>query len=413
MRQLVKKILTALPSPIKSFLISLRESFYYLLAEYKEMKNYPKLPQRVGDNKVKNILVYHISGMFYAGTEKTLQLIANGLADEYNVYFMYSSKTNFSQRQKDLMSKKVTLIEFSYDNVEAKPPHFINGMHPHIRQVLEDKKIDLIVTSSSGHAHYPWNVIRDIPIILVNIFGSPSVQKNIIARVFISKEIQDYSERFTGPVASNLWAHLAVSTEREESEASKKEVRERLKIPEGSFVFGRIGRGEDSIFDPIGINAFKSVVKKYPHAQYLILSPPPILRKIVEEESIPNVYFMSDKEDIWDFYYSIDALAHFRFDGETFGLNIAEAMYAGNPIISHVSHIWNAHLEYLKDTFSRVAKKDDVKAYAAYMEEFLNLATNEKSRWLAMRDEAKRAARKNFSKEVYIQKIKAILQKHD
>jgi glycosyltransferase involved in cell wall biosynthesis len=70
-------------------------------------------------------------------------------------------------------------------------------------------------------------------------------------------------------------------------------------------------------------------------------------------------------------------------------------------------------LEYLKDTFSRVAKKDDVKAYAAYMEEFLNLATNEKSRWLAMRDEAKRAARKNFSKEVYIQKIKAILQKHD
>lgn len=410
MKTLIKNLLITLPFFIKRIAISGIEFFYYQVAKRKELRNYAGLPiKTIGNKPVKNILIYHISGMFYAGTEKNLQLIANELVSDYTVYFMYS-RDNFSQQQKDLMDTRIQFIEFSYDTVESTFPHFIHGMTPHIKDVIERNSIDLIVTSSSGRSQYPFNTIRELPIIVINIFGSPSLQKNIISTVFISKAVQDYSEKFTGGMPTNSWAHLAVLPPKKDTTTLKQDTRKRIGLPENAFVFGRIGRKSDAIFDPIGIRAFKKVVSQYPDAHYLIMSPPPILQKIVSDEHIPNVHYMSDNENIWDFYYTLDALAHFRLDGESFGLNIAEAMYAGNPIISHTSHIWNAHLEYLTPLFSRVAQKDNVDEYASYMEEFITMKNNNPDAWEKFRGEANNAAVRNFSKEVYGAKIKKIIQ---
>lgn len=404
-----KKLFIHLPIFIKKIIIKTREYFYTLKALHKEEENYPNLPKINRENKkIKNILIYHISGMFYAGTEKNLQLIANELAHEYNVFYMYS-QDNFSQHQKDLMDKRINFIEFTYKKVDDDFPHFIQDMNPHIKNVINDNQIDLLITSSSGHSQYPFNVITSTPIIVINIFGSPSLQENIVATVFISKTIQDYSEQYTGKMKKNSWAHLAVTPPKDIKEDITSITRRRLNIPETDFVFGRIGRKSDNIFDPIGILSFKEVVKKYPNTHYLIMSPPPILEKIVQDEKIPNVHYMSDKENIWDFYYSIDALAHFRLDGESFGLNIAEAMYAGNPVVSHISHIWNAHLEYLKPSFSRIAKKGNIKEYTEYMEEFINIKNNNPSLWKTMREESQETAVKSFSKETYGDKIKKII----
>jgi glycosyltransferase involved in cell wall biosynthesis len=409
MKKLLKKFFVKSPIFLKLLIIKSREIFYAFQMQNKENKEYSNLPRIFKKNtKVKNILIYHISGMFYAGTEKNLQLIANYLSSHYNVYFMYSLD-NFSQRQKDLMNKNITFIEFTYSKVAPQFPHFIHGMQPHIKNIIHDKKIDLIITSSSGHSQYPFNTIQEIPIIVINIFGSPSVQKNIVATVFISKTILDYSETYTGKRISNSWAHLAVTPSLKNQNETRKNVREKLHIPEKDFIFGRIGRKSDDIFDPIGILSFKEVVKEFPNSHYLIMSPPPKLEKIVIEEKIPNVHYFSDKEDIWDFYYSLDALAHFRLDGESFGLNIAEAMYAGNPIISHISHIWNAHLEYLQPSFSRVTKKDDVAQYTKYMKEFITLKNNNEPIWQEMREKSKETAVLCFSKETYGSKIKNII----
>lgn len=415
MREKIKKIYTLLPIPAKRVLLSFRELYFSYKCKIKEKKEYKTLPRFSKKQKiVKNILIYHISGMYYAGTEKTLQLIANHLVEDYNVFFMYSQK-NFSQRQKDLMDKRITLLEFSYRNIESAFPYFIHGMDPHIKNIMAEFGIDILITADSGHSQYPFNTIQDIPIILINIFGSPSLQKNIISTVFISKEIMDYSEKFTGKRKTNQWAHLAVTPSdiKENTSIKRNTVRSKVGIPLDAFVFGRIGRGSDSIFDPIGISAFEEVVQKHPEAHYLIMSPPPILVKIVKEKNIPNVHYMTDKEDIWDFYAALDALAHFRLDGETFGLNIAEAMFAGNPIISHKSHIWNAHLEYLKPSFSRVAEKDNVQKYASFMKEFILLKKNNPQIWNTMRNVSMNTARTNFSPERYGNTIKKIIESYN
>jgi glycosyltransferase involved in cell wall biosynthesis len=412
MRAIFKSIITSLPPNIRKWILFVNEKYLALLARKKETSVY-KLPSRhfntANKRAIKNILIYHISGMFYAGTEKNLQLIANQLVDDYRVFYMYS-KDNFSQRQKNLMDSRITFIEFTYDSIEKKLPYFIHGMNPHIKNVIHDNAIDFVITSSGGRPEYPINVLADIPIIMINVFGSPSLQKNITATIFISKTILDYSEKYTGKLERNSFAHLPVLGTDKNPISTRDTMRGRLGFTNDTFVFGRIGRGSDSIFDPIGINAFKEVVKEFPEAHYLIMSPPPILEKIVKEESIPNVHFMRDTEDIWDFYFSLDALAHFRLDGETFGLNIAEAMYAKNPIISHVSHVWNAHLEYLRPAFSRITEKDDVSQYIAYMKEYIILKKEQPEKWEHMRNEAHKTVIEQFNKERYGNAIKKIIQ---
>jgi glycosyltransferase involved in cell wall biosynthesis len=93
----------------------------------------------------------------------------------------------------------------------------------------------------------------------------------------------------------------------------------------------------------------------------------------VKKNAIQNIHFLDpiyEEHQVWVFHKSIDVLAHFRSDGETFGLNIAESMICGNPIITHKSKIWNAHLEYLDNTNSFVADIDNVDQYAHALEFF-------------------------------------------
>jgi hypothetical protein len=48
-------------------------------------------------------------------------------------------------------------------------------------------------------------------------------------------------------------------------------------------------------------------------------------------------------------------------------------MLSAKPVITHKSHIWNAHLEYLDESFSRIANQNDIITYAEYLLEFAHL----------------------------------------
>jgi glycosyltransferase involved in cell wall biosynthesis len=246
---------------------------------------------------------------------------------------------------------------------------------------------------------------------MINIFGSPTLQKNILHSIYISNEVKEKAEFYTGYKKGSI-LYIPSSPPYEASIEKAKELRENFNIKESDFVFGRIGRNSDSIFDPIGIKAFQELSKVRNDIHFIIMSPPPILEKIVRDEKIKNVHFISpssDELDIWGFHFAIDCLAHFRMDGESCGLNIAESMYVGNPIITHRSHIWNAHIEYLKNTFSRVADKDDYLSYATYMKEFVEIKNTQPDIWNKMRRSSYEAAIQNFSISEYKKSFKEIL----
>jgi len=377
----IKKLVQYLPVTIKRSLIEKYENYktvkMMLSLDYSKGKIKEELNKTIHKPEGKlNILFYHPSGLSFGGTEKFLQIIAKHLPKEkYNVYFMYSSKPRGDSavlsdgRKKYLEGNVTSFIEFNYDSMDQHYPYTTRGMVPDFYSTISKFKIDLIINAGSGYTEFPLNMVRDIPIIMINIFGSPASQKNITKHVCISKEVSDKVSSWIGDLKNEVMYILS-----EGPTSTPGTIRKDLGLSEGDFIFGRIGRADDSIFDPIGINAFKKVVAKNPKAHYVVMSAPPILKKIVSDENIPNVHFLpasSDEDAIWNFHKSIDTLAHFRLDGESCGLNIAEAMLCGKPIISHRSHIWNAHTEYLDETFSRIAPKDDSDKYAEYMEEYI------------------------------------------
>jgi hypothetical protein len=415
MRGLIKKIFLSLPNFLRRLFLNAHEAYFKILCLVKEKKEYnlQEISKVNNNSEKKNILIYHIEGLGFGGTQKTLQLLANNLCGKYNVFFLYSRETKEKTR-KGYLDERITLLPFTYKETEPHYPFYIKGMNPHIKQVIADKQIDLLITADSGYTQYPFSTIDSIPIIMINIFGSPTLQKNIISSVFISHEVKTHSEKYTGPVSSNEVVYLSTPEPIPEARDRASEIRKQFLIKEDAFVFGRIGRGSDSIFDPIGIRSFQTIVKKYPDVHYIIMSPPPIVEKIVREETIPNVHFLlasAEELEIWGFHLAINSLAHFRKDGETFGLNIAESMYAGNPIISHKSLFWNAHLEYLSNEFSRVADIDDVKGYTNFMEEYILLHTTNKNIWGNMSRAAKNKAESLFSKKEYTKHMETIIDK--
>lgn len=328
----------------------------------------------------KSILFYHNNSLGYAGTEKFLQILAKYLSKaKYNVYFLYPEKSAEASgtthpRLEYLRKAGIITIPFVYDKMINRPPYYVSGMNPDLFDLIAGLDIDLFITAGSGHADYPFSIIKKIPIILLNIFGQSNIQKNIQYHLCISQEVADKLKSIVPDEKIKVFGVPSESPGVGSLEAGLA-LRQKLGIKESDVIFGRIGRPDDNIFDPIGIRAFQKVVRDFPEAHYLIMAPPPILEKIVAEEKIPNVHFLppsSNENEVWAFHQALDVMAHFRNDGESFGLNIVESMLCANPIITHRSHIWNAHLEYLDDTFSRVVIKDNVDEYASYMCEFVS-----------------------------------------
>tara|TARA_B100000745_G_scaffold76795_1_gene46483 strand:+ start:8837 stop:9997 length:1161 start_codon:yes stop_codon:yes gene_type:complete len=379
-----------------------------------EKKQHPNLPAQTHPNQhIKNILIYHITGLAFAGTEKCLQLIASSLAKEYKVFFMYGEKTSAEER-KQTMHPDITFIPFSYKTSELAVPHRITEMQPHIKNVLSEHAIDLIVTASPGYSHYPWNVITNVPIILINIFGAPTLQKNVRKFISISDTVRLHAEKWTGKLSDRditMYAPLAQLPPENSTEMGRN-LRAKLNIPETDFVFGRIGRNDDSIFDPIGIRAWQRIAPEYPNVHYLIMSPPPILVDLVKRENIPRVHFVpqSASEDaVWAFHGAINSMAHFRRDGETSGVAIAESLIAGNPIITHRSHIWNAHLEYLDDSCALIAGLDNVDEYSLHMKTFFEIFKKQPSKWSNMCAAARTVGMDKFSPHTYSVRMREIV----
>ncbi len=441
-RKISKKIIAHLPYPLSAWPVRVYENRgvkkalvyknqhepieYQDMHKLRDFKNSGEASNT--SNKKINILFYHVSALSFGGTEKFLQIIAKYLnPDKFNVYIMYSAKPRTSSGNMTLDGRRsyiseyshINLIEFSYEEIFCTYPYILKNPSPNIFKIIKDNDIDLVFTAGSGYAEYPFNLLTNIPVILINIFGSPTAASNIKKIISISQAVD---AKIRNIIPKDKREIMYIQSEKPDIKFVDKafRLREKLGISPDDFVFGRIGRADDSIFDPIALNAFKKFSGLNPdiaaYTHYIIMSPAPAAKKLAADSQIQNVHFIdasAKEEDVWAFHYSLDALAHFRLDGESFGLNIAESMLAGNPIITHKSHIWNAHLEYLEPEFSFIVEKDDVDAYAQAMKKLVELKSGDKvakETFLKMKLKAQDVGEKLFIMENNIGKIERIIE---
>ena len=402
----MKKIFYHLPKLLRQLIVQVIEFFAWT---YTKSKSQDKVALTAQGGK-KNILIYHVSALSFGGTEKNLQMIAKHLdRTKYNVFLMHATATE-KNRLSYLKDVDLNIIPFTHDSIAAHWPYLMKGMSPSIEEVVSKHQIDAIITATPGQTIFPLINIRTIPIILINIFGSFTMQKNIRTHICISKPVHTLAARVVDE--DRLEVQYIPSERPMINDEKAKHIRDRFGISQTDLVFGRIGRNDDSIFDPIGLLAFSIAVQANPHMHYIIMSGPSRAKDLVRQNTIPNVHWLEasyEEGDVWAFHQAIDVLAHFRKDGESFGLNIAESMLVGNPILTHKSPIWNAHLEYLENSFSRVAEQDDYKQYAQNMIEFANIYRSGKLKVIGQI--AKEKGEKLFLIENSIKKYEALLDK--
>jgi len=79
------------------------------------------------------------------------------------------------------------------------------------------------------------------------------------------------------------------------------------------------------------------------------------------------------------------------------------------PVITHKSFVWNEHLSYLDDSFSRVANQDNIEEYAQYLVEFIKNKPTGVLKDMGMK--AREKALGNFAPKVVSQKFEKFLDK--
>jgi glycosyltransferase involved in cell wall biosynthesis len=311
-----------------------------------------------------NILFFNYQGFSYGSVEKLMQLIAKHVCGDFTIFYAYSPKGGTSQKP-FLEGLPIHLVPFDFGSRQQHEPYAFIGMNPPIMEMIERYHIHAVYTAVFAHYQYPINVIpASIPLVLISPFGHYATN-GAVQKVYVSgRENTERVAKRAGLAAERDWHPLPdVPIQYLEKKPVGKQI-----------IFGRLGRGEDDNFDPISVKAFKKLEEVYgDRVKYIVVNPSPAWQELAKELGIKNMEyrFKLYESELPKFYHEIDIFAHARLDGETIGMAIAEAMMAGNPIVTHKSHFHNDHFDILSTEFARWCEADDDEAYFRNMAWFV------------------------------------------
>lgn len=274
-------------------------------------------------------VVHYLSNLGLGGTEKTCQLFCDYLdKDKFDVSLVY-------------LHPGLRLRDFeSIDGLKAVRCQYEN----YIQDAVDSCRPDILHVYRSGYSEFPEpNMDIRVPhFVETNVFGFYDPNPAIDRTLFMSEWLQDYClKRYNprckpepGPFRFDYVNNpVEVPHNREKMEIA------RTWHDEGAIIVGRCGRPDNGIYHALNVNAVRLLRMQGYDIRFLVMAPPQNMINDLNEFDIP--YFgigpITDPEVLSRFYNSIDILAHARADGETFGVNIAEAMMHGKPVVTHIA----------------------------------------------------------------------------
>ncbi len=336
-------------------------------------------------------VLFHLNQVGYGGTEKAILTFCQNInRKKFTPYlFIYDSDTRFKYIRylalSKLSSRYYKRYKTKYIDSRARLPDFVTAIGSESIFSGDRKKFNKVINSVEPDiVHFnrgKWEPFYtdltescngSIACIETNIFGYPAPE-NYIEKLnnlyFVSNWLLKKSD-WCKSKCKVLYNPI-------KSPCNSKSIRKNYHIPEDAFVFGRISR-PDLADDSFILDAFNKVSITFKNIYLIILAGSDIMREAAHNNpSIILIDPTTDENILSSFYNSIDVLLHYRIDGETFGMNIAEAMIHGKPVISHYSQIDNAQAELLAHTPNHgevgfVAKENNMKDYLSHMNDLIN-----------------------------------------
>jgi len=318
-------------------------------------------------NKKIKIAFIKSGGISIGGTEKFLQIIAANLPkNKFDVDFYYSDKTKVlysdlnyldtdPDRIKFMKEHEVNLFKFNIEYIDLST-YIHKWVNTNFWKIFDEKNYDIIQTGKPGRMEYPFNKIKNTPIVdSIHLDAGADNQYNI-SRVM---HITDYMAKQWVKKGGDKKRIVRISLPIEIPNKDYGDYRQELNLKE-KFIYGFHQRPDDKIFSPIPLNAYKKIENESNY--FIVLGGSNKYKQQAEDLKIKNIHFLpptGDKDIIFKFLNSLNVFAHGRKDGENNSQAIAEAMYFGTPVVSHVSEINNGHIETIGDAGKVVKTADE------------------------------------------------------
>lgn len=267
-------------------------------------------------------VLHYLCDLGLGGTQKTCQLFCKHLdRKEFNVFLAYKGDDKSNPRYKLFVDA-------------VGEDHMYRIEEPlDLREVIDWQSIDILHTYRSGFREFPEpGVDIDVPhFVETNIFGHLDRNALIDRTLFMSKWLMTYALRGrTGPRFD------FVNNPVEYASSCRSLVLER---EEKTIWLGRCGRPDNGIYNAVSVEAARLLRLQGYDVRFLVMAAPSNMIADLKKYEIPYLAMEPtvDPGMLDCFYNSVDIYAHARADGETFGVNIAEAMMHGKPVVTHVA----------------------------------------------------------------------------
>ena len=226
---------------------------------------------------------------------------------------------------------------------------------PEFYEVIKEIKPFIMHRQTSGQPEMPFvpPIVEQCKhVISTSIFGHVDESINLSRAIYISNNMQHCAGVF-----NHNTRLIAIPVE---APLTNEDLREELDIPQDAFVFGRLGRDDNDIYDPINLVSFAQLEDD--SLYFVALSPSETLKRKAESLGITNIRYVDKTLDdvrISKFYNTLNVLAHSRKDGECNPGNIWEGFSHGKPVVSHYGIPYNGHIQEIGNCGFVVNRKDN------------------------------------------------------
>jgi hypothetical protein len=211
-----------------------------------------------------------------------------------------------------------------------------------IQSIIDDNKIDIVHSFRSGYKEYPepGQDFNGPTFVETNVFGQFDFNPLVRRSLFMSEWLMDYTLRRMRTLRVHIpqerWGFVNNPVLEPVHDMN---MREEIGLAPETIVLGRCGRPDCGIYDDVNVKAALLLMAEGQDIHFLAMAPPQNMRNDLELYGIPHTCIdpSIDPAVLSAFYNTVDIYTHARADGETFGVNIAEAMVHGKPVVTHIA----------------------------------------------------------------------------
>lgn len=281
-------------------------------------------------------VLHYLRHLGLGGTEKTCQLFfEHANTQDFQVALAYEKHgTHPRMEEFDKSSMVCHGTKWAVDSYAS--PRDPNGSD--LQAVIDRFKPDILHVYRSGYHEFPspGHHVQVPHFVETNVFGFYDNNARIDRSLFMSKWLMNNTVKQLGVKPTRF--DFVNNPVEMPCTGAELDIAQRWRA-DGAIVVGRCGRPDNGIYNAVSVDAVRLLRMQGYDIRFLVVAPPSNMIDDLARHDIPFHVIEPTTSPLVlsTFYNSVDIYTHARADGETFGVNIAEAMIHGKPVITHIA----------------------------------------------------------------------------